>query len=416
LPAEVEKPRGAAFAYVVVASLVMLVLQVTPWSGPFLSGFFNAGDTPVYAVHGSWVVTGKLPYVEIPIPYPPLDVVLNGLPHLLPFGYRAAFVLVDFAIFWALLAVYWRSVRRGLVAATSASVVLLGLPSVLYNVATFNDLRPAAAVLGAFLLLRARRFEAGIALLAASVFFKSYPLFLLPVAFGWVASQTLAPEALASTRARLRGVLAALASPAGLRLVLTAAGVALLIGGAATLWTGTHWLTAPAPNYGHLNPENPAYFLATYTPLGWSGALALVRALAAATVLGALVFVPLRSFENAVRVAIVVVIGLGLSAPFHSPHWNLWFMFLFPLLPISRRLLLVLVLYDLDNLLFWPLFSLATPIEALRPAAQQVWMPLIVLRCALELVLVAWLLRDARQHGGGSEPCRAVGARLHSRA
>lgn len=400
MAAEVERAKGAAFLYVLLASAGMLALQLVPWSDPFLAGFFSAGDTPVYAVHGSWIETGKIPYVQIPIPYPPLDVVLNGLPHRLPLSYRDAFVVVQFAIFWVLLALLWRDVRAGLLAVTSASVVLLGLPSVLYNVALFNDLRPAGAVLGAFLLLRRGRFEAAVALLAASVFFKTYPLFLLPVVFCFAASQALGPAALASPAARVRGYFAALASAPGLRLVLTALGVALLIGGAATVWTGIRWLTASAPNYGHTNIENPAYVLATYTSLGWSGALALVRALAAATVLGTLSFVPLHSFDNAVRVAIVVVITMSLSLPFHSPHWNLWFIFLFCLLPVSRPLFLVLAGYDLANLLFWPLFSPVTPIEALRPAAEHVAPYLVALRCALDVGLVAYLLRDAhRQHG-----------------
>lgn len=414
MEAEVERARRAAFAYVVVASLGLCGLQLVPWSSPFLAAFFNAGDTPVYAVHGSWITTGRIPYAQIPIPYPPLDVVFNGLPHLLPLEYRDAFVLLDFLLFWGLLALYGWSVRTGLVAPTSAAVLLLGLPSVLYNVATFNDLRPAGAVLAAFLLLRAGRLEAGIAVLAASAFLKTYPLLLLPVAFGFAVSQGLAAAALATPAARVRAYLAALVSSTGLRLVAVAVAVALALGGVATFWTGTSWLTSPAPNYGHLNPENPAYWLATYTPLGWSGALALLRTLAAATVLGALVFVPLRRFEDAVRVAIVTVLAASLSLPFHSPHWNLWFFFLLCLLPISRSLFLVLVAYDLVNLLFWPLFSLGTPIAATKAVGEVVWPYLILARCALEVGLVVWLLRDATR--AGPEPCSGVAARLYSAA
>src|SRR5262245_64230679 len=208
-------------------------------------GVFSYFDTSVYAHNGSWAVTGRLPYVEIPIPYPPLDVVMNGLPHFLPFGYRESFVLINFLIFWGLIYFYWRSVRHGLLVVSSASVVLLGLPSVLYNVATFNDIRPAAAAMVAFILFRAGRPGGAIALLAGSVFFKTYPLFLLPVAFFWVVSQRGDEATAASPLGRIRGYLAALVSGPGLRLLASAVLVAALVGGAATLWTGTSWLTVP---------------------------------------------------------------------------------------------------------------------------------------------------------------------------
>ena len=399
LASSVEKPKPAAIHYVIVASLMMLLLQVFPWPEGFMAGFFNGADTKTYEHLGSWVITGKVPYLEIRQSYPPLDSIMNGLPHLLPFGYRDSFILMNFLIFWGLTYGYWRSVRHGQLGVTSASVVLLGLPSVLYNVSTFNDLWAAGAVMMAFVLLRSGRSESGIALLAGGVFFKSYPLFLLPVAFFWVVSQHMERAAEASPLGRIQGYTAALVSGPGLRLVASAVLVAALIGGAATLWTGTSWLTVPTANYVHRNPESLAYLLATYTPLGWTGAAWFVRALGGAIVLGSFAFIPLRRFDNAVRVAIVVVIVVSMSLAFHSPHWNLWFIFLFCLIPVSRPLLLLLVLYDINNLLYWPLLSFWTPIEVLRPLAREVGIYPILAQCALKFVLIGWLLRDAWQFG-----------------
>jgi hypothetical protein len=286
---------------------------------------------------------------------------------------------------------------------------------VLYNISTFNDLWAAGAVMMAFLLLHSSRSESGIALLAGGVFFKGYPLFLLPVAFFWVVSQHMEGAAVASPLGRIQGYMAALVSRSGFRLVGSAVLVAVLIGGATTLWTGTSWLTVPIPNYEHRNPESFAYLLAAYTPLGWTGATWFARVLAAATLLGAFVFIPLRRFDNAVCVAIVVVIAVSMSVPFHSPHWNLWFILLFCLIPISLPLLL-LVLNDINNLLYWPLFSFWTPIEVLQPLARELAIYPIFAQCMLKFVLIGWLLRDAWQLGVaervGNGPSGGVGGRL----
>lgn len=399
MSASAGAPKRASLHYVVLASLLMLLLQLFPWPEGFMAGFFNGQDTPTYEHLGSWVETGKVPYREIKQVYPPLDVIMTGIPHLSPFDYRSSFIVMNFLIFWGLTYGYWRSVRGGQLGVTSASVALLGLPSVLYSVSTFNDLWAAGAVLMAFLLLRSGRPEGGIALLAGGVFFKSYPLFLLPVAFFQVVSQELEGAAGASPFARIRGYGAALTSRSGLRLIATAVLVAALIGGAATVWTGTSWLTVPTENYLHRNPESFVFLLARYTPLGWSGGTWLARALGAAIVLGALAFIPLRRFDNAVRVAVVVVLVVSMSLSFHSPHWNLWFMFLLCLLPISRPLLLLLVVYDVVNLLYWPLFSFWTPIEVLRPLAREVAIYPIFAQCTLKFALIAWLLRDAWRVG-----------------
>jgi hypothetical protein len=251
----------------------------------------------------------------------------------------------------------------------------------------------------AFLLLRSGRSEGGIALLAGGVFFKSYPLFLLPVAFMWVVSQHMERAAGASPLGRIRAYSAALVSRSGFRLVASAVLVAALVGGAATLWTGTSWLTVPKANYEHRNSESLAYLVAAYTPLGWAGGEWIARALAAATLLGAFAFIPLRRFDNAVRVAVVVVIAVSMAVSFHSPHWNLWFIFLLCLIPISRPLLLLLVVYDINNIFYWPLFSVWTPIEALQPLAREVAIYPIFAQCMLKFVLIGWLLRDAWQMG-----------------
>jgi hypothetical protein len=270
---------------------------------------------------------------------------------------------------------------------------------VLYNVSTFNDLWAAGAVMLAFLLLRSGRHEGGIALLAGGVFLKSYPLFLLPVAFFWAVSQHTERAAAASPLDRIRGYAACLVSPAGFRLVASALLVAALIGGAATHWTGTSWLTVPRANYDHRNTESFISLLAEHTPLGWTGGTWFARSLWAATLIGAFAFIPLRRFDNAVRVAIVVVLAISMSLPFHSPHWNLWVIFLLCLMPISVPLLLFLIVYDVNNLLYWPLFSYATPIEVLRPLAGEVAVYPILGQCLLKFALIAWLLRDAWRVG-----------------
>src|SRR5262249_59317809 len=62
--ADVEKPKPAAFYYVIAASLLVLVLEVYPWPPGFIAQFFNGFDTNAYESHGSWVETGKPPYVD----------------------------------------------------------------------------------------------------------------------------------------------------------------------------------------------------------------------------------------------------------------------------------------------------------------------------------------------------------------
>jgi hypothetical protein len=231
------------------------------------------------------------------------------------------------------------------------------------------------------------------------VFLKSYPLFLLPVAFLWVTSQRMEGAAAASPLGRIRGYAAALVSSSGFRLVASALIVAALISGVATHWTGTSWLTVPRANYEHRNTESFIYLIAEFTPLGWTGGTWFARTLWAATLLGAFAFIPLRRFENAVRVAIVVVLAISMALPFHSPHWNLWFIFLCCLIPISLPLLLLLIVYDINSLLYWPLFSYATPIEVLRPLAGEVAVYPIIAQCILKCALIAWLLIDAWRVG-----------------
>ena len=178
------------------------------------------------------------------------------------------------------------------------------------------------------------------------------------------------------------------------------------------------WLTVPRANYLHRNSESFTYLLAEYTPLDWTGGTWFARALVAAILLGAFAFIPLRRFDNAVRVAAVVVLAISMSLAFHSPHWNLWFMFLLCLIPISLPLFLLLVVYDINTLLYWPLFSYATPIEVLRPLAREVAVYPIVVQCALKFALIVWLLRDAWRvgvlDGKGAEAQRGIGSNTPS--
>ena len=78
LASSVENPKPGAVYYVVLASLLMFLLQVFPWSEGFMTGFFNGWDTVVYEHQGRWVVTGEVPYRDILQVYPPLDVIMTA--------------------------------------------------------------------------------------------------------------------------------------------------------------------------------------------------------------------------------------------------------------------------------------------------------------------------------------------------
>jgi len=370
-------------------------------------GIFNGGDTHIYAELGSWIVDGRIPYQEIRQVYPPLDVLACAVPHLLPLeSYRYAFVWMNYVLYLALLGTWWHRVRAGRIRTNPGSLLILGLPSVLYGATIFNDLWAAGTVMLAFLALADRRFTAAIVLLSCGAFLKSYPALLLAPVFLHIVSQDGPPEQWETdVRRRLWGYLAAFGEAAYWRYILASLGVALLIGSVFTIWTGWSWLTAPLHNYSHENPENLSYLISRLAPLTIhvSDGANIARLVLGGVLAVAFATIPLRSFANTVRISAIVVIASSMMLTWHSPHWNLWFIFLLCLLPVSRILLAVLIVYDLDNLAYWPFFSYLTPIESLRPVAVKYFRVPIMIQCTLKFVLIAMLFCDARRTAAKGE-------------
>ena len=173
------------------------VLFIAAWAG-LHAGWYERDqivDTPVYEGYGNAIESGKLPYRDFRLEYPPGALPAFAVPSLVTQGraperYRSAFegamvtsglAALVFAAF-ALRAAGAGPWRAGAALAFAAlSPLLLG--SV---VLSRFDLWPAAAVAAALAALAAARPKLGLALLGAAIAIKLYALVIVPVALAYV--------------------------------------------------------------------------------------------------------------------------------------------------------------------------------------------------------------------------------------
>ena len=173
------------------------VLFLAAWAG-LHTGWYERDqivDTPVYEGYGNAIESGKVPYRDFRLEYPPGALPAFAVPSLAtrgraPARYRSAFeaamVTCGLAalVFAALaLGAAGAGLRRAMAALAFSALAPLLLGSV---VLSRFDLWPAAAVAAALAALAAARPKLGLALLGAAVAIKLYALAIVPVAVAYV--------------------------------------------------------------------------------------------------------------------------------------------------------------------------------------------------------------------------------------
>jgi len=174
------------------------VLFLAAWAG-LHAGWYERDqivDTPVYEGYGHAIESGKLPYRDFRLEYPPGALPAFAVPSLATRGraperYRSAFEGAMFAsglaalVFAALaLGAAGAGPRRAGAALAFAALAPLLLGSV---VLSRFDLWPAAAVAAALAALAAARPRLGLALVGAAIAIKLYALVIVPLAlvYAW---------------------------------------------------------------------------------------------------------------------------------------------------------------------------------------------------------------------------------------
>jgi hypothetical protein len=364
-------------------------------------------DIPVYETYGNAIESGKVPYRDFRLEYPPAALPVFALPALLSErddqpAYRQAFERVMAAC--GLLAILFAALALAALRASRARVVpaLLALalfPLLLGSVVlTRFDLWPVALVLGALAALLWDRHRLGFGVLGLALAAKLFPAVLAPLALALVWQRRGRREALVCLGV-LAGVVALVFLPF---VVLGADGVAYSVG---------RQLSRPL----QIESLGSAFFLAAHHLLGLGIEMrsghgsqnldgtgpAVVAALLTLVQLGALFWIwsrrP-RTGEELVRwsaAALVAFVALGKVL---SPQFLIWLAPVVPLvagrrgLRASALLALALVLTQLwFPTRYW---ELALEFDSLASA----------LVLARDLVLVALLVVLVRR---GSEPARA---------
>jgi hypothetical protein len=364
-------------------------------------------DIPVYETYGNAIESGKVPYRDFRLEYPPAALPVFALPALLSErddqpAYRQAFERVMAAC--GLLAILFAALALAALRASRARVVAALLALALFPlllgsvVLTRFDLWPVALVLGALAALLWDRHRLGFGVLGLALAAKLFPAVLAPLALALVWQRRGRREALVCLGV-LAGVVALVFLPF---VVLGADGVAYSVG---------RQLSRPL----QIESLGSAFFLAAHHLLGLGIEMrsghgsqnldgtgpAVVAALLTLVQLGALFWIwsrrP-RTGEELVRwsaAALVAFVALGKVL---SPQFLIWLAPVVPLvagrrgLRASALLALALVLTQLwFPTRYW---ELALEFDSLASA----------LVLARDLVLVALLVVLVRR---GSEPARA---------
>ena len=205
---------------IATAAAAGIALFALSWALLHTGPFDDAAivDTPVYQAYGDAMESGRLPYRDFELEYPPGALPVFLLPSLA--GGEEDYVTLFEALMLACGALAVALVPVGLAAAgATGRTIALGTgaaalaPLLLGSVILSRfDLWPAALTAGALAALAARRERLGHAVLAAAVSAKLYPLVLLPLALLYVARRRGGREALACLAIFL-AVLAAIVGP-----------------------------------------------------------------------------------------------------------------------------------------------------------------------------------------------------------
>lgn len=212
-----------------VLPALMAALALVLWAGPYRHlGLWTHSvitDIPVYQASSDATARGDLPYLDVPLEYPPLAAVVFWLARFMPGDYTGGFMAL-MALAWATATAgatyaamrmgYGRLRQLAVGVAMAAAPLLLGA-----LVATRFD--AVVTALMAWLVAAAvtERWRLMWTLLAAAVLVKLVPVLLVPVLVIWHAHRAGGRDAVRGAGAALAGVAAvfgaiALAAPGGL--------------------------------------------------------------------------------------------------------------------------------------------------------------------------------------------------------
>ena len=311
--------------------------------------FNNKYDIGIYQLRGSWYLNDQVPYRDVFSEYPQLATYMFAIPYVIsdsndPTTYRYIFSLI-MALCLALLIKFVYELRPD----KKYLAFLLLLPASLYFTHNRFDVVPSLFVLLSLKFLFDRNFYRAFAVLGISVMFKWYALVLLPVYLSYCRN---------TDNRDIKPLLLAFTVPIAL-IVLH-----------SMIWSG--WASFFKPYLYHLergtNRENIAFFLkAIFDPiLEKNFGAVTVKIISVAFLAGFMVlqftvpfialFSKINNRSSLIYWSVAAVACFMLFAKFYSPQWILWLSPLLLLMPVNRKLVTLIILFDIFTYLEFPCF------------------------------------------------------------
>ncbi|HKK15898.1 MAG TPA: hypothetical protein VJ981_04270 [Gammaproteobacteria bacterium] len=304
-------------------------------------------DINHYQSRGSWYLTGGAPYRDVFSEYPQLATYMFALPYAIgqsqdPQTYRYIFsLMMALCLGLTIILVYQLRPDKKTLA------FLLLLPACLYFTHNRFDIVPSLFALLSLKLLLDGRFYKAFAVLAISVMFKWYALVLFPVYLSYCRSF---PEV------KIKYLLAAFALPVAVIVIHS------------MIWTG--WKDFFNPYLFHLgrgtNRESIAWFFeAIFEPVLARNFGELTFNIIAVTffsifLVGQFIvaflalFAKIEGKEKVVYWSVAAIAGFMVFGKYYSPQWILWIAPLLLLMPVNRKLVILIVLFDIFTYLEFP--------------------------------------------------------------
>lgn len=306
-------------------------------------------DINHYQSRGSWYLTGGAPYRDVFSEYPQLATYMFALPYAIsqshdPQTYRYIFSLImALCLGLTIILVYQlRPDKKNL-------AFLLLLPACLYFTHNRFDVVPSLfAVLSLKLLLDGRFYKAFV-VLAISVMFKWYALVLFPVYLSYCRTfQDI----------KIKYLLAAFVLPVAVIVIHS------------IIWTG--WKDFFNPYLYHLgrgtNRESIAWFFeVVFEPVLARNFNELTFNIIAVTFFSFFLvaqfiiallalFAKINEKEKVVNWSVAAIAGFMVFGKYYSPQWILWISSLLLLMPVNRKLVTLIILFDIFTYLEFPSF------------------------------------------------------------
>ncbi len=344
-----DNPRLFRLLTILMMALVAILLLVGynnfGSKARYINDYYDRAD---YAERGIWVLTGQVPYRDIPSEYPQIPVVLFGLvtwvaKTILPVSWP---VSAGFAVLWSLLMMVvfllavWQ-MHRFLPRGSKNLTWLLLLPSVIYFSLNRFDMLSVYLGLIAFMYLRDKRYALAITFLAIGVFTKWYLGLTLPFILAYEFNQT--------RHLPWRSIL--IFSVTSILIVLPT----FVLGGFQAVWQPYGWHLGRV-----MEPGTLIWFFNDIANKLSHGDVSLISSVSIFTIIqfmGVITILITRmdTFKKVLLASAISILVFIIFSRIYSPQWWLWVL-PFLILTVDNKVdIILIVVYDILNYITFPL-------------------------------------------------------------